>query len=76
MAFPMGPNNPVLDALRDAFREFFEHRYDDVVVYADRDSETVLYEGPIRMRGDGWLELPSGRLVSPDAVHHIDVRSE
>ncbi|WP_435319865.1 hypothetical protein [Haloarchaeobius sp. TZWSO28] len=75
MAFPLGTSSPLLEALRDVFRDVFEHQYDDVVVYADRESEVVLHEGSVRMRGDGWLELPTGRLISPDAVHHIDVRS-
>jgi hypothetical protein len=46
--------------------------YDHAVVYADRDQEVVLHEGAVRLLLNGWLELPSGRLLSPDAVHHID----
>lgn len=76
MAFPAAPSDTVRDALKDAFREFFEHEYDEVVLYADREGQTVLHEGSVRMRGDGWLELPTGRLLSPEAVHHIDIRSE
>lgn len=76
MAFPVAASDAVLDALRDAFREFFEHEYEEVAVYADREGRTVLHEGPVRIRGDGWLELPTGRLLSPEAVHHVDVRSE
>nr|WP_267641715.1 hypothetical protein [Haloarchaeobius amylolyticus] len=68
----MGPAQPILDGLR----ELFEHRYDDAVVYADRESEVVLHEGAVRIRGDGWVELPTGRLLSPEAVHHIDTHEE
>ena len=39
------------------------------------DAETVLHEGPTRVIGNGWGELPTGRLPSPEAVHHIDVSS-
>jgi len=24
------------------------------------------------VRANGWVELPSGRLLSPSAVHHLD----
>ena len=34
--------------------------------------ETVLHEGPATVRANGWVELPSGRLLSPATVHHID----
>lgn len=62
--------------VRDTFKDIFEHRYAEAVVYADREGETILHEGPVRMRMDGWLELPAGRLLSPEAVHHIDIRSD
>jgi hypothetical protein len=54
--------------------ELFEHEYQDAVVYADAERETVLHEGPVRLLATGWVELPSGRLLSPDAVHHIDTK--
>ncbi|PSQ02925.1 hypothetical protein BRC94_00435 [Halobacteriales archaeon QS_5_70_17] len=72
MVFPAGPTS----AVREAFRDVFEQRYTEVVVYGDKDGETVLHEGAIRIRADGWIELPTGRLLSPGAVHHIDVRTE
>lgn len=50
----------------------FLRQYDDAVVYGDVERETVLHEGPIRLLGNGWIELPSGRLLSPEAVHHVD----
>ena len=72
MVFPAGPTS----AVREAFRDVFEQRYTAVIVYGDKDGETVLHEGAIRMRADGWIELPTGRLLSPGAVHHVDVRTE
>jgi len=57
----------VEDALQDFVRE-----YDSAVVYADRAGETVLHEGPVRLLPNGWLAVPSGRLLSPEAVHHVD----
>jgi hypothetical protein len=59
-------------AMADVFREFFEDDHERVVVYADPDGETVLHEGAATVRANGWVELPSGRLLSPSAVHHID----
>jgi prophage tail gpP-like protein len=64
----LAPAETVVDALRTVF----EDRRDSVVVYADPDGETVLHEGPATVRANGWIELPSGRLLSPSAVHHVD----
>ena len=47
----------------------FVREYDEAVVYADR--ETIL-QGPVRLLGNGWVELPTGRPLSPRAGHHID----
>jgi hypothetical protein len=47
--------------------------YRDVVIYDERDAEDPLYEGPIVVHANGWIELEGNRLLSPDAVHHIDV---
>ncbi|WP_178915362.1 hypothetical protein [Natronomonas gomsonensis] len=61
------------EAVREALLDVFEERYEGVVVYADADDgETVLHEGSVRIKANGWLELPSGRLLSPEAVHHVD----
>jgi len=60
------------EALREALSDVFEERYDSAVVYADTDGETILHEGPVRIKANGWLELPSGRLLSPESVHHVD----
>ncbi|PSP49582.1 hypothetical protein BRC75_03230 [Halobacteriales archaeon QH_7_69_31] len=62
----LAPAEAVADALRT------EDRRDSVVVYADPDGETVLHQGPATIRANGWVELPSGRLLSPSAVHHFD----
>lgn len=53
----------------------FVQEYQDAVVYADMEQETVLHEGPLRILANGWVELPTDRLLSPEAVHHIDTRS-
>lgn len=60
------------EAIVDALRELFLDEHEQVVIYADAESETVLHEGAATIRGNGWVELPSGRLLSPAAVHHID----
>lgn len=60
------------DSLWDVVTDRFETEHDDAVVYADADG-TVLHEGAVRVRANGWVELPTGRLLSPSAVHHIDV---
>jgi hypothetical protein len=56
--------------------EMFTEEYRNAVVYADFDQETVLHEGAVRLLANGWVELPTGRLLSPDAVHHIDTHPE
>ncbi|GGL48348.1 hypothetical protein [Halocalculus aciditolerans] len=60
----------------DVLAGYFERTYDDAVVYGDRESETVLHEGEVRVLANGWVELPTGRLLSPDAVHHVDPVTE
>jgi|GEM_PF-3576863 len=47
--------------------------YTDVTLYGDADNEDVLYEGPVLIHGNGWLEVEGGRLLSPAAVHHLDI---
>jgi len=59
------------EAVEDAY-EGLAREYEAAVVYADREGETVLHEGPVRLLPSGWLEVPSGRLLSPEAVHHVD----
>ena len=55
--------------------ENFVTTHDEAVVYGDVASDQVLHEGAVRVLANGWVELPTGRLLSPDAVHHIDPRS-
>ncbi|ARS88519.1 hypothetical protein [Natrarchaeobaculum aegyptiacum] len=47
--------------------------YHDVVIYDGPDPDDVLYEGPIVVHANGWIELEGNRLLSPSAIHHIDV---
>lgn len=64
--FPISTESP-LEAI-----ELVVTDHENAVVYGDPD--TVLHEGPVRLLVNGWLELPSGRLLSPQAVHHVDPR--
>ena len=63
---------PVWSDIDEAFTQEFRN----AVVYADFQQETVIHEGALRLLANGWVELPSGRLLSPDAVHHIDMHPE
>jgi hypothetical protein len=54
----------------------FTKECESAVVYADFEEGTVLHEGPLGVLGNEWVELPSGRLLSPDAIHHVDAQSE
>lgn len=56
--------------------DLFAREYSNAVVYGDFEQETILHDGEIRVLANGWVELPSGRLLSPDAVHHIDPKPE
>ncbi|GAB3676176.1 hypothetical protein [Halopiger thermotolerans] len=47
--------------------------YEDVVIYDGTDEDDVLYEGPVLIHPNGWLEVEGNRLLSPGAVHHIDI---
>ncbi|MFC7156006.1 hypothetical protein ACFQPA_11120 [Halomarina halobia] len=63
------------DSIWEFLADLFEEEYADVTVYGDADERTVLHEGPVRVRANGWIELPAGRLLSPGTVHHVDVHS-
>lgn len=52
--------------------DYFIKEYRNAAVYGDRDGEDLLHEGEVRVLANGWVELPTGRLISPDAVHHVD----
>ena len=60
------------DTIVDTLWTISEDERDSVVVYADAAGGTVLHKGPATIRADEWIELPSGRLLSPAAVHHVD----
>jgi hypothetical protein len=60
------------DPLRDEAVEGPTREYPDAVVYSDREAEVVLHEGAVRLLPNGWVELPTDRLLSPGAVHHVD----
>ena len=51
----------------------FARAYHDAVVYDGPEPDDVLYEGPLIVHFNGWLELEGDRLLSPSAVHHVDV---
>ena len=46
--------------------------YENATVYGDFAQERILHEGEIRILPNSWIALPTGRLLSPEAVHHID----
>jgi hypothetical protein len=60
------------DSVLEGFADLFVTEYANATVYADFEQETVLHRGQVRILATGWVELPSGRLLSPAAVHHID----
>ncbi len=45
---------------------------EDATVYGDFEQERVLHRGKVRILPNGWVALPTDRLLSPEAVHHID----
>ncbi|WP_235019665.1 MULTISPECIES: hypothetical protein [Natrialba] len=51
----------------------FTSAYQEAVVYDEATSQDPLYEGPIIVHANGWIELEGNRLLSPSAIHHIDV---
>jgi hypothetical protein len=46
--------------------------YENATVYGDLAQEEVLHQGKVRVLPNGWVALPTDRLLSPEAVHHID----
>ncbi len=63
------------DSIWDEFSDHFVQEYEDAVVYGDAEQIEVLHEGAVRIIPNGWVELPTGRVLSPTAVHHIDAES-
>lgn len=60
----------------DNLADLLTKEYENAIAYADLEQETILHEGNLRVLPNGWVELPTGRLLSPDIVHHIDTRPE
>ncbi|WP_276252781.1 hypothetical protein [Halomontanus rarus] len=54
----------------------FTLAYRDVVIYDEATADNPLYEGPIVVHPNGWIELEGHRLLSPSAIHHIDIYDE
>ena len=53
----------------------FVQEHQNAIVYACKEQETVLHEGEVRILASGWVKLPTGRLLSPGAVYHIDTET-
>lgn len=47
-------------------------KHKDATVYDDLEREQVLHQGSIRILPNSGIALPTGRLLSPEAVHHLD----
>ena len=46
--------------------------YENATVYGDLEQENILHQSKVRVLPNGWVALPTDRLLSPEAVHHID----
>ncbi|MFA1612447.1 hypothetical protein [Halobellus rubicundus] len=62
----------VWDEVADGIAAESVIEYEKATVYGDYKQERVLHQGRIRLLPNGWIALPTGRLLSPEAVHHID----
>ncbi|WP_092817754.1 hypothetical protein [Halopenitus malekzadehii] len=62
----------VWDEVADELAENQIIEYENATVYGDFDQEQILHQGSIRILPNSWVALPTGRLLSPEAVHHID----
>lgn len=67
--FPLASTESIFDGDLNVLTQ----AYHDVVIYDGPDPDDVLYEGPIVVHANGWIELEGNRLLSPSAIHHIDV---
>ncbi|MFP8951812.1 hypothetical protein ACLI4Z_02395 [Natrialbaceae archaeon A-arb3/5] len=50
--------------------------YEDAIIYEGTSADEILYEGSVVLHPNGWLQVEDNRLLSPSAVHHIDVYDE
>jgi len=62
----------VWDEVADEIAEGSVIEYEDAIVYGDFEQERVIHQGQVRVLPNSWVALPTGRLLSPEAVHHID----
>ncbi|RLM87810.1 hypothetical protein D3D02_13870 [Halobellus sp. Atlit-38R] len=62
----------IWDELTEEFTAESVVEYEKATVYGDFEQERVLHQGRVRLLPNGWIALPTGRLLSPEAVHHID----
>lgn len=62
----------VWDDVADKFEDTLVIEYEDATVYGDFEQERVLHRGTVRILPNGWVVLPTDRLLSPEAIHHID----
>jgi len=62
----------VWDEVADELSDRSVIEYEDATVYGDFEGERVLHEGAVRILPNGWIALPTGRLLSPEAAHHVD----
>lgn len=60
------------DSVADEVADGLVVEYEDATVYGDFEQERVLHRGNVRVLPNSWVALPTGRLLSPEAVHHID----
>lgn len=60
------------DPVWDVFKDEVVIEYENAIVYGDLEQEQVIHEGSVRVLPNGWVALPTDRLLSPEAVHHID----
>lgn len=62
----------VWDEVADEIAEGLVIEYEDSTVYGDFEQDQVLHRGKVRVLPNSWVALPTGRLLSLEAVHHID----
>ncbi|WP_424003663.1 hypothetical protein ACOZ4I_05050 [Haloarcula salina] len=62
----------VWDEIADELADGTVIEYEDATVYGDFEQDQILHQGAVRVLPNGWIALPTGRLLSPEAVHHID----
>ncbi len=64
--------NSIWDEVAGDISDKLVIEYEDATVYGDFEQEQTLHRGKVRILPNGWVALPTDRLLSPEAVHHID----